>query len=212
MTNKALIVRGGWEGHSPTAATELFLPVLAGAGFDVTVASPTAYGDPALAENDLIVQCYTGGMLSAAESAGLCATVAAGSGFAGWHGGVLASFDDRDYQRMVGGVFLHHPAELTTYTVTFDGRYADHPVVADSADFTVTTEQYWILTDAANQTLATTVCHTPDGTPVSMPVIWTRQWGHGRVFVNSLGHSLDDLRHRPTADLTERGLLWAARR
>lgn len=34
---RALVVRGGWEGHCPVEATNLFLPVLEGAGFDVRI-------------------------------------------------------------------------------------------------------------------------------------------------------------------------------
>ena len=37
MTRSALIVRGGWEGHHPIEATDLFVPFLTENGFDVTI-------------------------------------------------------------------------------------------------------------------------------------------------------------------------------
>ena len=47
--------------------------------------------------------------------------------------------------------------------------------------------------------------------PVDMPVIWTKYWGNGRVFYNSLGHHDDVFDNSPNAGiLMERGLVWAA--
>ena len=43
-----------------------------------------------------------------------------------------------------------------------------------------------------------------------MPVIWTKYWGCGRVFYNSLGHHDDVFVNSPNAAiLMERGMLWA---
>jgi uncharacterized protein len=223
----ALIVRGGWKGHAPVATTELFIPALQAAGFAVAIADTLdVYCDAArLAETDLIVQCWSEddqiADLSAEQSAGLLAAVEAGTGFAGWHGGVLAAFRDKAYLRMVGGLFLFHPAEFLTYRVTIAAEHAEHaehashPIVAGLPDFDVHSEQYWILTDDRNTVLATTSVDPRDGgqgaDPVTMPVVWTRQWGAGRVFVSAVGHRVEDLREPTVRTLTERGLLWAAR-
>jgi uncharacterized protein len=145
---RALVVRGGWEGHAPVATTEVFIPALEAAGFAVGIAdSLDVYCDAGrLAETDLIVQCWSEGEqveeLSPEQSAGLVACVRAGTGFAGWHGGVLAAFRDKDYMRMVGGLFLFHPAEFLTYRVTIDAGRAGHPIVAGLPDFDVRSEQY----------------------------------------------------------------------
>jgi uncharacterized protein len=212
----ALVVRGGWAGHEPVAATELFLPGLRAAGFDVTVSDTLAvYADEAaLRRFDLIVQCWTAGVLTDAECAGLVGAVRSGVGFAGWHGGIVATFaGSRDYLRMVGGQFLHHPADFLDYDVRITDR--DHPIVAGIDDFTVHTEQYWMLTDAWNDVLATTTVHPGPNDeftePVAMPVVWTRQWGAGRVFCSAIGHRLADLTQPEVRTLTERGLRWASR-
>lgn len=46
---------------------------------------------------------------------------------------------------------------------------------------------------------------------VTVPAVWTRQWGAGRVFVSTVGHRPADLDVPEIRTLTERGLLWAAR-
>ncbi|MFD0636048.1 ThuA domain-containing protein [Catenulispora yoronensis] len=149
------------------------------------------------------------------QGAGLVAAVAAGTGFAGWHGGVLAAFRDPEYLRMVGGLFLFHPPEFLTYRVRIAAEHAGHPILAGLADFDVHSEQYWMLTDDRNTVLATTDVAPRDGGqgagPVSMPVVWTRRWGAGKVFVSAVGHRLADLREPTVRTLTERGLVWAAR-
>jgi type 1 glutamine amidotransferase len=78
------------------------------------------------------------------------------------------------------------------------------------------TEQYWLLADALSDVLVTTTFRASAGTPwrrdVVSPAVYTRRWGAGRVFVSTIGHKLDDLDMPPVRTLTERGLLWAARR
>ncbi|MGI5239824.1 ThuA domain-containing protein [Dactylosporangium sp. CA-139066] len=218
MTRRALVVRGGWEGHAPVETTELFRPDLVDAGFEVTVAEDLeVYRDEALlARTDLIVQCWTGGTLTAQQSAGLRRAVHAGTGLAGWHGGLVATFDDdHEYLRMVGGLFLWHPAEFIEHRVRIEPGRADHPIVAGIGDFTVHTEQYWMLADARNDTLASTIVEPADGGqgegPVAMPVVWTRQWGSGRIFFSAIGHRIEDLQQPQVRTLTARGLVWASR-
>lgn len=214
--SSALVVRGGWEGHRPVETTELFLPGLRAAGFDLTISDDLAvYADAdTLRDFDLIVQCWSIGELTEGQCAGLVDAVRSGVGFAGWHGGVLGTFvTSRDYLRMTGGQFLYHQPDFLDYEVNIR---AEHPIVAGISDFAVHTEQYWLISDAYNDVLATTVVHPEPGEEftedVVMPVVWTRQWGAGRVFVSAIGHRPLDLRQPEVHDLTLRGLTWAARR
>jgi type 1 glutamine amidotransferase len=78
------------------------------------------------------------------------------------------------------------------------------------------TEQYYMHTDPGNRVLATTTFSGEhDGAAwisgTVMPVIWTRQWGNGRVFYSSLGHDLADFEVPEALETVRRGLLWAAR-
>lgn len=220
---RALVVRGGWPGHVPVPATELFVPFLREHGFAVRIADDLdAYTDAAeLAGTDLIVQCWSMGQLTDAQAAGLAAAVRAGTGLAGWHGGIVAAFHHQGYQQLTGGVFVHHPAGFVTHELTVSPSRAQHPIVAGIDRITLHTEKYWVLTDPLNDVLATVTFDPEPGgpagepspwdRPVTMPAVWTRRWGAGRVFVSTVGHKLDDLTVPAVRSLTCRGLLWAAR-
>jgi type 1 glutamine amidotransferase len=224
VTRRALVVRGGWEGHSPVAITDLFLPFLKDQDFTVeTSDSLDVYTDARLlATTDLIVQCWTMGEITADQSRGLAGAVRAGTGFAGWHGGIIDSFrGDLDYTLLTGGQFLMHPPGFVDHTVRLLPDRAGHPVISGLADFRVTTEQYWVATDPDIDVLATTTFPAgfPAGSavgdgrdhPVVMPTVWTRTHGAGRVFVSAIGHQAADFDVPEVRTLTERGLLWASR-
>ena len=56
----ALVVWGGWDGHTPQRSAEIVRDMLGEHGFDVTLENSTsAYADPLLGENDLIVPAVT---------------------------------------------------------------------------------------------------------------------------------------------------------
>ena len=83
-------------------------------------------------------------------------------------------------------------------------------------DFEVCSEQYYLHVDPAVEILATTrfpvvPYYHSSNKQVDMPVAWTKFWGNGRVFYNSLGHHDDVFEKFPQAQvLMERGMLWAA--
>ncbi|GAA4342331.1 ThuA domain-containing protein [Microbacterium rhizosphaerae] len=229
-TRHALVVRGGWEGHQPVAATERFLPFLAANGFDVRIEESTAvYADAAaMAETDLIVQSVTMSTIEPAELAGLRGAIEAGTGFTGWHGGIADSFRaSSDYLQLVGGQFATHPAvgpgetrlegeeNFRDYTVNITDLGRTHPITAGLDDFDLHTEQYWVLVDELNDVLATTThpaeAWQPWHRPHTSPVVWTRAWGRGRIVVTTPGHSLDVLDNPSVRTIIERGMLWAAR-
>ncbi len=213
---RALIVRGGWAGHRPVECTELFTGHLRHHGYAVTVAETLdVYADPdAMTGLDLVVQCWTGGVLTQAQEDGLLTAVRAGTGFAGWHGGAVATcYDSPGYQYLVGGRFVCHPGGFVDYTVNVT---AGHPVVAGIGDFAVHTEQYFCHLDPTLTVLASTTFTGAHGAPETagavIPVVWLRHFGAGRVFVCTLGHSPEDLAVPQTRDIIGRGLLWAAGR
>ena len=81
-------------------------------------------------------------------------------------------------------------------------------------DFTLDTEQYYLHVDPAVEVLATTEMVAPDHPwlrGVTMPVVWTRSWGEGRVFYCAIGHGCRELVLAPVRELVLRGIAWAAR-
>jgi type 1 glutamine amidotransferase len=211
---RALIVRGGWEGHQPVACTELFLDGLRADGFEPTIAETLeVYADQTVMTGvDLVVQCWTRGRLTPEQETGLLECVRGGAGFAGWHGGVTASFPEAaGYQYLVGGRFVCHPGGFVDYDVNI---VAEHSIVDGLGDFSVHTEQYFCHVDPTLTVLATTTFTGDHGAPETagavVPVVWLRQFGRGRVFVSTLGHAPEDLQLPQTRTITERGLRWAA--
>ncbi|WP_244315287.1 ThuA domain-containing protein [Streptomyces glaucescens] len=216
---RALVVRGGWEGHDPVTLTDLFVPFLKDSGYTVDTAEDLAVYEDAerLAATDLVVQCWTMGDITAEQSRGLSAAVRAGTGLAGWHGGIVDAFrGDLDYFLLTGGQFLMHPPGFVDHTVNLVPERSGHPVTRGLADFRVHTEQYWVATDPAVDVLATTTFAADQyradrEARVVMPAVWTRRHGAGRVFVSAIGHKADDFDVPEVRTLTERGLLWASR-
>jgi type 1 glutamine amidotransferase len=227
---RALVVRGGWEGHQPVKATELFLPFLEHHGYAIRIEESTeVYADDAeMANTDLIVQCVTMSEIAAGELAGLRAAVRAGTGFTGWHGGIADSFrKSSDYLQLIGGQFATHPSKepgrcgggqednYLPYAVTITPQGREHPITEGLDDFDLETEQYWVLTDDLIDVLATTTHPVqpwhPWHRPIVSPAVWTRLWGAGRIVVTTPGHSLDVLEHPSVRTVIERGMRWATR-
>jgi type 1 glutamine amidotransferase len=196
-------------------ATDYFLPFLRSRGYDVVATgSLDAYTDDDLmASTDLVVQCWTMGEISRAQCDGLAAAVAAGVGLAGWHGGIVDSFRAAaDYLRLTGGQFTCHPGNFIDYDLEVRPERADHEIVAGITSVSLHTEQYWVLTDGMNDVLATTTLRPgPNWPAVTVPAVWTRRWGAGRVFVCTVGHHLPDLEVPEIRTIIERGMVWASR-
>ncbi|GAA4265508.1 ThuA domain-containing protein [Frondihabitans peucedani] len=224
------MVRGGWDGHQPVEATELFVPFLRENGFEVRIEeSPAVYADAAYLDTvDLIVQSVTMSTIEKEEFEGLRRAVENGTGLAGWHGGIADSFrNNSDYLHMIGGQFATHPGKApeertgeqsdnyVPYTVNMTAAAADHPITQGIGDFELTTEQYWVLHDDYNDVLATTTQKVRPwdqwNREVTSPAIWTRQWAKGRIFVSTPGHHVDILEDGNVRTIIERGLLWASR-
>jgi len=219
VTRRALVVRGGWEGHAPVETTELFRPDLLDAGFEVTVAEDLeVYRDEALlSRTDLIVQCWTGGRLTPQQSLGLRRAVRAGTGLAGWHGGVCDSFrGSPDYLHLTGGQWAAHPGGFVEHDVHVLPERSDHELVAGlNRRWSLNTEQYWVLTDELNEVLVPVSLaddvRVPWHRPVTCPAVWTRRWGQGRIFVATPGHDTGVLADQNVRTIIERGILWASR-
>ena len=215
---RALIVWGGWDGHEPSQVAERFARILRGEDFDVEISDTLdAFLDAEkLRGLDLIVPVWTGGSITNEQCRGVVEAVGKyGVGLAGCHGGMCDSFRENvEWQFMTGGQWVSHPGgDGVEYAVNI--RTGSSPITAGIRDFMVRSEQYYVHIDPAIDVLATTrypvanYYHAANGA-VDVPVVWTKMWGHGRVFYNSLGHH-DDVFDIPEAqEIMRRGMLWAA--
>lgn len=212
----ALIVWGGWDRHEPKQCAELFAKELTARGFTVELSNSLASFEDAAAlkRHSLIIPMWTMGTLSPNQEKTLVAAVMAGTGLAGFHGGMGDAFRSSiEYQWMVGGQFVAHPDNIKDYTVNIVNR-AD-PITEDISDFEVHSEQYYMLVDPRNEVLATTIAQSvsaPWTNGVVMPCIWKKVHGEGRVFYSALGHERAEFIAVPEQlELTLRGMEWAAR-
>lgn len=219
MGRRALIVWGGWDGHQPRQVASILERALKQDGFDVEVSDTLdAFKDAAkLAALSLVVPTWTMGKLGNEQGGPLFAAVRDGLGLAGCHGGMCDAFRENcEWQFMTGGQFVGHPGnDGTKYRVQIV-RHARSPITEGIDDFDVSSEQYYMHVDPAIRVLATTRFPVADGPhvgngAVDMPVVWTKVYGKGRVFYNSLGHSAAVVESEPCLTLLRRGCAWAAR-
>lgn len=211
---KALIAWGGWEGHEPKQGAEVVRQFLSEDGFDVTVRQGTAaFADDNLGAFDLIVPILTMLSIEKQELANLIAAVRNGTGLGGFHGGMGDAFrNEPDYQFMCGGQWVAHPGDIIDYHV--DVTAPDDPIMAGISRFPYRSEQYYMHVDPSNEVLATTTftgehAYWIDG--VTMPVVWKRRYGEGRVFYSALGHVASEFAVPEMKTILRRGLSWAAR-
>jgi len=212
MKRRALIVWGGWDGHTPKECAELFAPWLEEQGFDVVVSnSLDSYTDAELMQSlSLVAPIWTMGQITREQERGLLEAIRNGVGIAGWHGGMCDSFrNNTEYQWMTGGQWVAHPGGcIPRYTVQIVDH--EHVITRGISDFELhDTEQYYMHVDPSNHVLATTVFESYGN--VVMPYVWTRMWGRGRVFYAAFGHTYKDFEVLEAKTIVQRGMLWAAR-
>ena len=212
----ALVVWGGWEGHDPKETSALIARLLLDDGYTVDVSdSLDTYLDRRkMRAYDLIVPIWTMGTITNEQLRGLLDTVAAGTGIAGWHGGLGDAFrNSPEYQFMVGGQWVAHPGNADMeYEVEI--TKPDDPIVAGISNFRMHSEQYYLHVDPGNEVLATPTFSgevNPWIEGTVMPVIWKRHWGKGRVFYCSLGHVIGDFSTPELPEIMLRGMRWATR-
>src|SRR4051812_12725372 len=132
----ALILCGGWEGHEPFAFAERYQGMLEPAGYEIVVASSLDVLDDAAFVHafDLVIPTWTMGVLTEEQEATLVGAIKSGVGLAGQHGGMGDAFrSSTDYQWVVGGQFVWHPAGHVSMHVTMSKT--SHPLVDGIDDF-----------------------------------------------------------------------------
>ena len=199
---KVWIFQGGWDGHEPAADLRSALPaMLEKHGYQATIFDTLWIRWAiwtALMQLDLMVVLLDDGRPSDANTR---AERRQGRG-RGRGPGRLPRRHVRCLPRG-HGVAVHdrRPVGLATraatacdYTVNV--CHGSSPIVEGLEDFQVCSEHYYLHVDPAIEVLATTrfpvvPYYHISNKPVDMPVAWTKFWGNGRVFYNSLGHHDD---------------------
>lgn len=214
---KALIVYGGWEGHDPKGVADVFSDILKEENFSVTLSQTLDSFLSDLTAYDLMIPIWTMGSLPQDAEKNICEAVAAGVGLAGCHGGMCDAFrESTQWQFMTGAQWVAHPGnDSVTYKVAIK-RSLSSPLTDGIEDFEVTSEQYYIHVDPAVNILATTRFPVAEGNhasngEVDVPVAFTKRWGSGKIYYNSLGHNSRIFDIPEAKEMMRRGFLYAAR-
>jgi len=217
LDKKALIVRGGWDGHQPVEVSLLFKDILQQEGFEVDISEDLSVFSTLedCINYSLIIPLYTMSEIKDEYVQNICTAVENGVGLAGCHGGMCDAFrNSTRWQFLTGSQWVEHPGnDGIEYEVNII-KSSSSPIIEGINDFKVKTEHYYLHIDPAVNVLATTAFplvpgpHSENG-PVLMPVVYTKKWGKGRIFYNSLGHHADVFEVPEAKELMRRGFLWA---
>ncbi|MBD3188093.1 ThuA domain-containing protein [Candidatus Bathyarchaeota archaeon] len=223
---QALIIWGGWDGHTPYPSSLMALELLEEEGFTVKMEnSLKPYLDMELLESlDLLVQCWTQGsaddekiMMDGGGTKNLSNAILDGLGFAGWHGGMNDSFRrDTEYQFLTGSQWVAHPGGVIDFEVNI---VSDDPIVNGIDDFKLKSEQYYchvdpgIISGINGKVLATTTfkSNIMPWNGVVMPFAYKKYWGDGRIFYAAYGHTFSDFEVEGAKEILRRGMSWATR-
>ena len=209
-----LFVYGGWDGHEPKQCLALLVPWLKEEGAVVDTFSTLApYADDNYMKDiDLIIQVFTMSKILPEQEKGLLKAIKNGAGIAGWHGGLGDAFrENTEYQFMVGGQWVAHPGGVIDYGVKIVDK--DDPVTRGLSDFQMHSEQYYMHIDPNVKVLATTTFtgeHADWIKGATIPVVWKKTYGKGRVFYSSLGHVSSDFKVYEALEILKRGIRWSS--
>ncbi len=208
--------------------------------FDVRVnEEPAGMTADTLAAYDVVILDYNGPRWGAASEAALDSFLKAGRGLvvvhgASWAFNGLPVLGDRhvrtsiveppwaEYRKIIGGVWTEEPpatghAPRHRFSVKIVDK--DHPITAASGEaLEADDELYHYMRMETNVHIIATAYDDPAnksergaaGTGKDEPVLWTVQYGRGRVFHTTLGHDVKAMRMPGFVQTFTRGAEWAA--
>ncbi|MBA4745675.1 MAG: ThuA domain-containing protein [Muricauda sp.] len=134
--------------------------------------------------------------------------IESGKSYFAIHAGLVSFLNSDKYLKMMGGKFINHD-DIKTFTVnTSDYWYGwesedngyKHPIVRELGDFKTLDELYLVQfnTDSL-EVIARAEYH---------PIMWTRNWGKGRVMCLTLGHGKYSQKNEGFKSLFTNGVKW----
>ncbi len=217
MSSKTLILAGGWEGHFPLEIAKIIKDIEAEKNIAAFIHTDLSVLETpeTLASFDLVIPLWTMGTLSESQSKNLVTAIESGCGLLGIHGSADGFRENIDYQWMLGGQFVAHPGGVKNFSVQISN--VDHEITRGIQNFSIHSEQYFVHIDPSINILATSTLkgdEEPEAwwySKVTLPIAWTKNHGHGRVFYCSLGHHPIDLDVPEVRSMISRGLDWSRR-
>jgi type 1 glutamine amidotransferase len=230
------LIFSGRNNHEWRVTTPLIREILtATARFDVRVLEePAGFSERTLAGYELLVLDYNGVRWGETAEAAVEQFVRSGKGLVAIHAAAYAFaglevLGDRHartgifeppwpaYGEIVGGQFSHQEprtghGKRHIFTVKFADR--DHPVSRGLPEtFLANDELYHHMRMKPHARILATAYDDPKmgGTGKAEPILWTVQYGKGRVFHTTLGHDAAAMAGAGFRQTLTRGSEWAAR-
>ena len=224
---KVLVLVGGAHYHDAPEHRPLIQGLIAESGkFDVTMTDDLGVLTQAsLADYAAIVNYTTFLEPPPEQVAPLIAAVDSGKGYLALHSGTATFWSSPAYLEMIGCRFLSHPP-IKRFAVKIHDR--THPITAGVDDFDTVDELFILGYNSAD--FVTLAAELAKGRPRSElrelgagplpadvrllasaeghPMVYTRTFGKGKVYVNGLGHDGRTINHPAFRRLISQGLDW----
>lgn len=202
---KILLIYGGFRFHEPQETLKVFVPFLKNVGFDIDIYSNIKiYADyKKIIKYNLILQNFGEKKITKKQEKGLLYAVKSGLGFVGFHAGLCDTFKNSyNYQRMVGGQFVFHP-KVKEFKVIINKK---SNILKGIKSFKIKTELYYFHFSPEIKIHAWTEVENK----IKMPVVWTKNFGKGKIFYCSLGHNKKDFEKKEFFEIMKRGIIWTS--
>jgi type 1 glutamine amidotransferase len=199
-----LVVSRGLVHPSPFSRAA-FAAAVRGAGLAAEFhASTRAFGGLAPERHAAAIAFFHSKSMGAADIGALEAFVAAGGGLLAVHGAFASCKAEPRWAALLGAAFDGHerPTRLAVAPSADPGPFAGIPA------FAVSDELYRIRPVGP---IVPWFSATPArGGTMTMPILWTRSYGRGRVCCFTLGHAAATLRLSPARQIIARALSWVS--
>lgn len=167
-------------------------------GLDVRITQDlNVLNPPELAQYDAVMNWSTFAEPTEDQVQALLDAIKSGTGFFGLHGATATFWNNQAYLDMIGSKFkVHDP--FKTFMVRIEDD--EHPITSRFSDFPIEDELYELEGDLSSLTvLASAEGH---------PLLYTKNYGKGRVHYNALGHDWRALQNASLRQLILEGLAW----
>jgi len=209
-TVKMLLLVGGSHHDSPEIRKILTGFLGAPDNFEVTMSEDMdVLTKENLAGYDVIINTTTDRLPTDEQHYALLDAVAGGKGLIAIHGGTATFWNSPAYFGMIGGKFVgksvptgHRGMYTFMVKIKTAREVEDHPITMGVDDYEVADELFVLEGDQTQwHVLARADGH---------PIMYTKTFGRGRVFVNALGHGAEQLSYPTSQTLILNAVEWVA--
>ncbi|NNM87581.1 MAG: Gfo/Idh/MocA family oxidoreductase [Phycisphaerae bacterium] len=203
MTQRKILLLTGGAYHDFPAMAASLEKLMVHDGF-IVEATQDCHVLAGLSRGDFkaVVICTQGGELTPVEENGLIEFVKSGGALVGLHGAAASWKANRNYTDLLGTRFIGHGAPVEFLV---EARDTTHQIMRHFKPFRITSELYQLETVGAPPHILAQA----NWLGKMQPVAYVKDYGPGRVFYLSPGHSVDDFSHPGWRQLFSRGLRWA---